>query len=49
MQLIIDIRSRHLEELPTIRYAVNWAKKWRKYYPHDECIFLIFDNQEVPE
>lgn len=49
MHLIVDIRSRHLEDLPTIRYAVNWAKKWKKYNPHDVCTFLIFDQQEVPE
>lgn len=49
MHLIVDIRSRHLEDLSTIRYAKNWAKKWKQYNPMDVCTFLIFDNQEVPE
>lgn len=49
MHLIVDIRSRHLEDLTITRYATNWAKKWRKYSPSDTCTFLIFDEQIPPE
>lgn len=49
MHIIIDIRTKHLEDMLTTRYAVNWAKKWRKYHSSDECTFLILDDQLAPE
>lgn len=49
MHIIIDIRSKNIEDFLMIRYAVNWAQKWRKYYPHDIFTFLIFDEQIAPE
>lgn len=49
MHLIIDIRSRHIEDIYTIRYAKNWAKKWKKFSPSDACTFLILEEQESPE
>lgn len=49
MHIIVDIRSKHIEDFSTIRYAENWAKKWRKYYPHDTITFLIFEEQNTPE
>lgn len=49
MHLLVDIRSRHLEDLWVIRYALNWAKKWKQYNPNDQITFLIFDQQEAPE
>lgn len=49
MHLIVDIRSRHIEDIYTIRYATNWVQKWKERNPHDTCTFLIFDDQDAPE
>lgn len=49
MHILVDIRSEHPEDVPIIRYALNWAKKWKYYNPVDICTFLIFENQEAPE
>lgn len=49
MHLIIDIRSSKIEDIYTIRYAVNWVKKWKQRNSEDTCTFLIFENQEAPE
>lgn len=49
MHIIVDIRSKHPEDAYMIRYAENWAKKWKQYSPNDGCTFLIFDDQEAPD
>lgn len=49
MHIIVDIRSQHLSDSTTIRYAKNWAQKWKNRHPHDTITFLIFENQEAPE
>lgn len=48
MHIIIDIRSRHPEDVGIIQYAINFGKKWKKFSPHDTITFLIFEQQEAP-
>lgn len=49
MYLIIDIRSKHLEDIATVRYAKNWGKLWQEMHPNDTLIYLIGENQDPPE
>lgn len=49
MYLIVDIRTHHQEDIPTLRYALNWGNTWQKYNPHDTLLYLILEDQIAPE
>ncbi len=48
MHLIVDIRARHPEDAPIVRYAENWVHLWKKYNPHDTYTFLVAPQQLPP-